>query len=292
VGPYELLVDPFAANAFMRRALAACVALSLAAAPVGVLLTLRRLALFGDALAHGILPGVALGFALAGGFSVVAMSAGGILAGLIIALAAGFFARKTVLREDAALAGSYLTALALGIAIISVGGGQGHELMHLLFGSVLAVDETALLFIAGTATVTLLVLALLWRGLLLEILDPGFLQAAGARPGLWQAAFLGLVVLNLVAACQAVGTLMAVGLMMLPALAARFWSAGLPGIVRAAVAVALVSAVAGLLVSYHLDVPSGPAIVLVAAAVWGLSMLAGPEASLAARLLRRPHLAG
>jgi zinc/manganese transport system permease protein len=292
VGPYELLVDPFAANAFMRRALAACVALSLAAAPVGVLLTLRRLALFGDALAHGILPGVALGFALAGGFSVVAMSAGGILAGLIIALAAGFFARKTVLREDAALAGSYLTALALGIAIVSVGGGQGHELMHLLFGSVLAVDETALLFIAGTATVTLLVLALLWRGLLLEILDPGFLQAAGARPGLWQAAFLGLVVLNLVAACQAVGTLMAVGLMMLPALAARFWSAGLPGIVRAAVAVALVSAVAGLLVSYHLDVPSGPAIVLVAAAVWGLSMLAGPEASLAARLLRRPHLAG
>jgi zinc/manganese transport system permease protein len=292
VGPYEILVDPFAANAFMRRALAACVALSLAAAPVGVLLTLRRLALFGDALAHGILPGVALGFALAGGFSVVAMSAGGILAGLIIALAAGFFARKTVLREDAALAGSYLTALALGIAIISVGGGQGHELMHLLFGSVLAVDETALLFIAGTATVTLLVLALLWRGLLLEILDPGFLQAAGARPGLWQAAFLGLVVLNLVAACQAVGTLMAVGLMMLPALAARFWSAGLPGIVRAAVAVALVSAVAGLLVSYHLDVPSGPAIVLVAAAVWGLSMLAGPEASLAARLLRRPHLAG
>jgi zinc/manganese transport system permease protein len=292
VGPYEILVDPFAANAFMRRALAACVALSLAAAPVGVLLTLRRLALFGDALAHGILPGVALGFALAGGFSVVAMSAGGIVAGLIIALAAGFFARKTVLREDAALAGSYLTALALGIAIISVGGGQGHELMHLLFGSVLAVDETALLFIAGTATVTLLVLALLWRGLLLEILDPGFLQAAGARPGLWQAAFLGLVVLNLVAACQAVGTLMAVGLMMLPALAARFWSAGLPGIVRAAVAVALVSAVAGLLVSYHLDVPSGPAIVLVAAAVWGLSMLAGPEASLAARLLRRPHLAG
>lgn len=292
MGLYDLLVDPFAANAFMRRALAACVALSLAAAPVGVLLTLRRLALFGDALAHGILPGVALGFALAGGFSVVAMSAGGIAAGLIIALAAGFFARKTVLREDAALAGSYLTALALGIAIISVGGGQGHELMHLLFGSVLAVDETALLFIAGTATVTLLALALLWRGLLLEILDPGFLQAAGARPGLWQAAFLGLVVLNLVAACQAVGTLMAVGLMMLPALAARFWSAGLPGIVRASVAVALVSAVAGLLASYHLDVPSGPAIVLVAATIWGLSMLAGAEGSLAARLLRRPHLAG
>ncbi len=289
---YELLVDPFAANPFMRRALASCLALSLAAAPVGVLLMLRRLALFGDALAHGILPGVALGFALAGGFSVVAMSLGGLVAGLIIALAAGFFARRTVLREDAALAGSYLTALALGIAIVSMGGGRGHELMHLLFGSVLAVDDAALLFIAGSASITLAALALLWRGVVLETLDPGFLRAAGARPGLWQAAFLGLVVLNLVAACQAVGTLMAVGVMMLPALAARFWSAALPGIVRAAVLVGLSTSVAGLLASYHLDLPSGPAIVLAAALAWGGSMLAGPEGSLAVRLLRRPHLAG
>jgi zinc/manganese transport system permease protein len=292
VTPYDLLVDPFAANPFMRRALAACLALSFAAAPVGVLLTLRRLALFGDALAHGILPGVALGFALAGGFSVVAMSLGGLVAGLVIALAAGFFARKTVLREDAALAGSYLTALALGIAIVSMGGGYGQDLMDLLFGSVLAVADSALLFIAGSASITLLALAVLWRGVVLETLDPGFLQAAGARPALWQAAFLGLVVLNLVAACQAVGTLMAVGLMMLPALAARFWSANLPGIVRAAVAVALLASVLGLLASFHLDVPSGPSIVLAASLLWAGSMLAGPEGSLAVRLLRRPHLAG
>lgn len=289
---YELLVEPFATNPFMRRALAACLALSFAAAPVGVLLTLRRLALFGDALAHGILPGVALGFALAGGFSVVAMSLGGLFAGLVIVLAAGFFARKTVLREDAALAGSYLTALALGIAMVSLGGGRGQALLHLLFGSVLAVDNAALLFIAGSASITLLALAVLWRGVVLETLDPGFLQAAGARPELWQAAFLGLVVLNLVAASQAVGTLMAVGLMMLPALAARFWSAALPGIVRAAVAMALVASVLGLLASYHLDVPSGPAIVLAASLLWAGSMLAGPEGSLAVRLLHRPHLAG
>jgi zinc/manganese transport system permease protein len=138
--------------------------------------------------------------------------------------------------------------------------------------------------------VTLLVLAAGWRGFVLETLDRNFVAAAGARPGRWQAAFLALVVLNLVAACQAVGTLMAVGLMMLPALAAHFWADGLGGIVRAAVAVALVSVLAGLLASFHLDIPSGPAIVLVAAAVWVASMLAGPVGSLAAR--RRAHVVG
>lgn len=287
---HDLLIAPFADNGFMRRALVAGVALSLSAAPVGVLMALRRLALLGDALAHGILPGVALGFALAGGFSVGAMSAGGLAAGLIIALAAGWISRGTLIREDAALAGAYLTALALGVAMVSAAGGRGQELAHLLFGSVLAVDDAALLFIAAAASITMLALAVFWRGLVLEILDPGFLAASGSRPGRWQAGFLALVVLNLVAACQAVGTLMAVGVMMLPALAAHFWSAELAGIVRAAVATALVSVLAGLLLSFHADVPSGPAIVLTAAAIWLLSMAFGPHGSLLAR--RRAHLAG
>lgn len=291
MAPYDLLLAPFAENPFMRRALVAGLALALAAAPVGVLLTLRRLALFGDALAHGILPGVALGFALAGGASVIAMGAGGLLAGLAIALAAGVIARGTMIREDAAIAGSYLTALALGVVLVSVSGGRGQELMHLLFGSVLAVDDTALLFIAGSATITLLALAACWRGFLVETLDPGFLAAAGARPGRWQAGFLALVVLMLVAASQAVGTLMAVGLMMLPALAARFLAETIAGIVRAAVAVALVSVWAGLTLSFHVDLPSGPAIVLVAALSWLAAMLAGPVGSLRARRAQA-HLAG
>lgn len=282
---YDLLVGPFADNPFMRRALVAGLALALAAAPVGVLLVLRRLALLGDALAHGILPGVAVGFALAGGFSALAMSAGGLAAGLLVALAAGWIARANLVREDAALAGAYLTALALGVAMVSAGGGRGSDLVHLLFGSVLAVDAPALLFIAAASSVTLLALAVFWRGFVLETLDGAFLGASGSRPGRWQAGFLALVVLNLVAACQAVGTLMAVGLMMLPALAAGFWASGLGGIVRAAAALAVLSVLAGLLVSFHLDVASGPAIVLAAALLWIASMLAGPVGSLAARLV-------
>ena len=195
------------------------------------------------------------------------------------------------MREDASLAGFYLVALALGVAIVSMSGGR-IDLMALLFGAVLAVDDPALLFMAGTASVTLMALALMWRPLVIETFDPGFLRAAHGGGAAWHLGFLALVVLNLVAAFHALGTLMAVGLMMLPATAARFWSARLGGQVVAASVLAMLASVIGLTLSFHADVPTGPAIVLTAGALWLASLLAGPEGSLASRVLRRPHYAG
>lgn len=285
-----MLLDPFLEFAFMRRALVGCLALSLSAPPLGVFLVLRRLSLIGDALGHAILPGVALGAAVFG-LSLVAMSAGGVLAGLAVVLGAGLAARGTALREDASLAGFYLVALALGVAIVSASGGRVDP-MALLFGAVLAVDDPALLFMAGTASATLIALAVMWRPLVIETFDPGFLRAARGRGAVWHLGFLALVVLNLVAAFQALGTLMAVGLMMLPATAARFWSASLGGQVAAAAVLAMLASAAGLTLSFHADVPTGPAVVLTAGALWIVSLAAGPEGSLLARVLRRPHYAG
>lgn len=285
-----MLIEPFLEFAFLRRALVGCLALSLAAPPLGVFLVLRRLSLIGDALGHAILPGVALGATL-GGLSLAAMSAGGIAAGLVIVLGAGLAARGTGLREDASLAGFYLVALALGVAIVSAGGSRV-DLMDLLFGAVLGVDDGALLFIAAVATVTLLSLAVMWRPLVAETFDPGFLRHAGGGGALWHLGFLALVVLNLVAAFHALGTLMAVGLMMLPATGARFWSATVGGQVAASVAMAMAASVAGLLVSFHADVPTGSAIVLAAGVLWGAGLVAGPQGSLLRRRLSRPHLAG
>jgi zinc/manganese transport system permease protein len=284
------LFGPFLEFAFMRRALVGCVALSLAAPPLGVFLVLRRLSLIGDALGHAILPGVALGATL-GGLSLAAMSAGGIAAGLVIVLLAGLAARGTGLREDASLAGFYLVSLALGVAIVSTGG-IGVDLMDLLFGAVLGVDDGALLFMATVATLTLVSLALMWRPLVAETFDPGFLRHAGGGGAAWHLLFLALVVLNLVAAFHALGTLMAVGLMMLPATGARFWSNTVGGQVLAAAAMAMAASVAGLLISFHADVPSGPAIVLAAGAFWAAGLVAGPRGSLLRRLVSRPHLAG
>ena len=285
---HDLLIGPFEL-AFMRRALAGCVALSLAGPPLGVFLVLRRMSLTSEVLQHGILPGVAIGAAL-GGLSLWAMGLGGFLAGLTVALLAGVLARVTGGREDSQLAGLYLVALAAGVAIISAT--RGVDLAHLLFGSVLAVDGPALLLMAGVASVALVGLAVIWRPLALESFDPAFLQTMGGRGARWHLGFMALVVLCVVAGLTALGTLMSIGLMMLPAVAARHWADRLAGQVRAAVAMALLASWAGLLLSFHADVPAGPAIVLVAGGLWAVSLLAGRHASLLAarrhRVTARP----
>jgi ABC 3 transport family len=139
---YDFLIGPFAEFAFMRRALLGACILSLSACPVGVFLMLRRMSLTGDAMAHAILPGAALGF-LISGLALVPMTVGGLAAGLLVALAAGAVSRLTVQREDASLAAFYLISLALGVLLVSLKG-SSVDLMHVLFGTVLALNNEAL----------------------------------------------------------------------------------------------------------------------------------------------------
>jgi zinc/manganese transport system permease protein len=284
---YSLLVTPFVEFSFMRRALVACLALSLGAGPIGVFLVLRRMSLMGDAVSHAVLPGVAVGYLLSG-LSVWAMSLGGVIAGLVVALLAGMTSRATGMKEDASLAGFYLASLALGVLIVSAAG-SSVDLLHILFGSILAVDDEGLLLVVGVATLSMILLATICRSLVLECFDPIFARAVGAGGGWAYGIFMGLVVLNLVAAFQALGTLMAVGLMMLPALAARFWSEDIGTIIGTATVFAVVSSISGLLVSFHVEIASGPAIVLSAAVIYVTSILLGARSGLVGRLLRRPH---
>jgi zinc/manganese transport system permease protein len=270
---YDALVGPFLEFAFMRRALVGSIALSIGAAPVGVFLMLRRMSLTGDAMAHAILPGAAAGFLVAG-LSLPAMTIGGLAAGVAVALLAGLVTRTTLLKEDAALAAFYLLSLALGVTLVSLRG-SNVDLLHVLFGSVLALDDDAMLLLAGVATVTLATLAVIYRPLVLECVDPGFLASVSRAGGPTHLIFLGLVVLNLVAGFQALGTLLAVGVMMLPAASAAFWATGLTGMVAVAVGVAMASSVAGLLVSYHWGVPTGPAVILAAGVIYLASILIG-----------------
>lgn len=276
-GPvWDALFSPFAEFAFMRRALVATLALALSAAPLGVLLTLRRMSLLGDALSHAVLPGVAIGF-MVSGLSLTAMALGGVLAGMLVAGVAGVVSRITTLKEDASLAAIYLVALALGVTLIASHGTQ-LDLLHILFGSALGVDTGGLLLVAGVATASVLALALMYRGLVLETFDPVYLAAhrSGVPPWVWQQGFLMLVVLNLVAGFQTLGTLMAVGLMMLPAVSARLWHDSLPAQLLNASAQAALAGAAGLLLSYHFDTPSGPTIIGCAGALYAASLLLAP----------------
>ena len=178
---YEWLIEPFAEFDFMRHALASVVFLALSAAPVGVFLVMRRMSLVGDALGHAVLPGAAVGYML-GGLSLPAMSAGGFAAGMVMALLAGLVSRFTDLKEDANFAAFYLTSLAVGVLLVSMGG-SNIDLLHLLFGSILAVDLSALTLVALVASATILTLAVIYRPLLLESIDPLFLKAVKARCG-------------------------------------------------------------------------------------------------------------
>ena len=287
---YAFLVAPFLDYGFMRRALVACFALAIACGPVGVLLLLRRMSLTGDAMAHAVLPGVAVGFLLAGA-SALAMGLGGLVAGLAVALLAGVVTRTTLLREDASFAAFYLISLALGVMIVSLHG-SSVDLTHMLFGTVLAVDDATLLLMASISTVTVLTMAATYRALIVESFDPGFLRAVQGRGAFYHLLFLVLVVLNLVAGFQAHGTLMAVGLMMLPAAAARFWAQNVWTMSAASMGIAFGSGLIGLLLSFHLGAPSGPAVVLTAGAAYAISVIAGRRGGLVHRYLRTPHLQG
>jgi zinc/manganese transport system permease protein len=285
---YDTLIGPFVEFEFMRRALAGVFTLALGGAPIGVFLMLRRMSLVGDAMAHAILPGAAVGFLLSG-LNLIAMTVGGLIAGFAVAILAGLVARVTELKEDASLAAFYLFSLALGVTIVSIRG-TNIDLLHVLFGNVLALDDQTLLAIAINATITMVILALIWRPLVIECVDPLFLRSVSRAGAPAHLAFLALVVINLVNGFHALGTLLAVGLMVLPAGIARFWARDISAMMVIAVAAAVVSGYAGLVLSFSSGVPPGPAIILVTAVVYLVSMLFGPVSGILRQLFPAPHL--
>ena len=285
---YDALIAPFIEFEFMRRALAAVVALALGGAPIGVFLMLRRMSLVGDAMAHAILPGAAIGFLLSG-LNLFAMTVGGLIAGFAVAILAGVVARATDLKEDASLATFYLASLALGVTIVSIKG-TNIDLLHVLFGNILAMDDPTLLVVAFNATFTLAVLAVIYRPLVIESVDPLFLRTVSSAGGPAHLTFLALVVINLVNGFQALGTLLGVGLMILPAGIARFWSRELTGMISIAVVSAILSGYAGLVLSFQTRIPSGPAIILVAAVLYVFSILFGNVRGLIRQLFPGRHL--
>ena len=274
---YDLFISPFESFIFLRRALIGCMALSLSCAPIGVLLVLRRMSLMGDALSHSALPGVAIGYTIAG-LSLPAMSLGGFIAGLIVALISGAVSRTTLLKEDATLVGFYLIALAIGVIIVSVGGNK-IDLIRILLGSVLAVDQSSLYLVACVSSFTLITLAIFYRPLIIEFFDPAFMRSINGKGGIYHMMFIVLVVANMVASLHALGTLMALGMMMLPAIAARFWSQNIPTLFIISSVIALLSSYLGLILSYYYNWPSGPSIIIMCGLAYLVSMVIGKYGS-------------
>ena len=287
---YDLILAPFVEFDFMRRALIGSFVLALSAGPMGVFLVLRRMSLVGDAMAHAILPGAAIGYLIAG-LSLSAMTLGGLIAGCLVAILAGLVTRHTQLREDASLASFYIISLALGVTLVSLKG-SNIDLLHVLFGSVLALDDAALILLASISSFTILVLAVIYRPLVLECVDPGFLRTISSMGAPVHVLFLCLVVINLISGFHAMGTLLAVGVLMLPAISARFWCQSIGAMMGVSCVIGILASALGLISSYHLGLASGPTIILLAGVLYFLSLLLGPQGGLLWRLRRSVHLEG
>jgi zinc/manganese transport system permease protein len=284
------MTPPVLADMALRTVAAGALCFAFGGAPLGVLLVARRMSLVGDAMSHGLMPGVAIAYLLAGP-NPLALTAGALLAAVVVAGASTLFSRGGRLPEDASFAVFYLPALALGVLLLGREA-NAEAVQELLFGAAEALDGQSLILAAVAATATLISLALFIRGFLAEGADPVFMRAIKARGWALHILLMMLVALNLVAGFRAFGALMTVGLMMIPAAAARFWAQSYLGQAGVAILISALSSALGLIIADRLSVQPGAVMTLSAAVLFGLSAIFGTKRSLIQSLPGRPHLEG
>jgi zinc/manganese transport system permease protein len=229
----------------------------------------------GDALSHSLLPGIAAAWLLFG-TSAAALFFGGLVAGLLTALGSALISRLTRVKEDAAFGSLFILFFAAGIALISRLPARVN-LTDVLFGNVLGVSASDLRLALAVSGLTAAVFAVFYRSILLETFDPVFHRATGGRGGLVHLGFLTLTVLNLVAAMQTMGIVLALGLFLLPAVSAYLWCDRFASMLLLSVAFALAGSAAGLLLSFHAGLASGAAVVICLGAVFLFSALFSPR---------------
>ncbi len=271
---HDLLVAPFAYE-FMRRGLLSAMLLGASGGLLGCVLVLRRLALMGDALSHSLLPGVAVAWLLFG-TSTSALFFGGLVAGLLTALGSALLSRLTRVKEDAAFGSLFIVFFGLGVALISRLPTR-INLGDFLFGNVLGVGDSDLRLAGAVSAGTAALFVVFYRSILLETFDPVFHRATGGRGGLVHLGFLTLTVLNLVAAMQTMGIVLALGLFLLPAVSAYLWCDRFVSMLLLSIGFALAGSFVGILVSFHAGLASGAAIVLCLGAIFLFSVLFSPR---------------
>jgi ABC-type Mn2+/Zn2+ transport system permease subunit len=275
------LTEPFALG-FMQKALTASVIVGVVCAVLGCYVVLRSMAFLGDALAHAILPGVAVAYLVGAN-----LLAGALVAGLIVAVGISYVSRAGAVREDTAIGIFFAAALALGVVLISTMRAYAVDLTHVLFGNVLGVTAKDLWITGGLALVVLAAIVLLYKRLLVVSFDPILGQTLGLRTHALRTGLFLMLAVTIVISLQTVGVALVAAMLVTPPAAAYLLSRRLPVMMAVSALIGVVSAVGGLYASYYLDVSSGGAIVLVASAIFLVAFLFAPKRGLAWRLARR-----
>ena len=276
----EFLVEPFEAE-FVRTGAIAAALVGVLCGVVGCYVILRGMALMADSLAHGVLPGIAVAFALTAGEAGdepnrLAIAVGALVAGLLTAAATSVVLRRTRVRPDTAAAVVFVFMLALGVVLVSRVESYSVDLTSFLFGDVLGVGETELVTSAAAVAVVLALVAILYRPLLLVSFDRQRAAALGLAVDRFELLMLVVVTLAVVVGFQVVGALLVLGLLMAPPAAAALLTKRLPSMMVVSAAIAAASAPIGLLISWHLDLAAGASIVLVAVSAFIALLVARP----------------
>jgi ABC-type Mn2+/Zn2+ transport system permease subunit len=285
--PLHWLTEPFHYE-FMQRALLGCVLVGFTNGFLSAYIVLRRLALLADALSHSLLPGLAVG-AIFFGLAPLGLFSGAVVAALLVGIGGQLVARSSRLKDETAIGALYTVAFSLGLILLKYSR-VPVDLTHFLFGNILGIANSDLWIIYGVGLLSTLSLVSFQRGLLLTLFEPSVAQSLGVPVSRLNYLLITLIVLAMIASLQAVGVVLSVGLLVLPAATvyllsdsyrALSWYGGLLG---------AAGACAGLLLSYWADIPSGPAIVLVLGACFVAALVFGPRYGVLARLRPSRHL--
>jgi ABC-type Mn2+/Zn2+ transport system permease subunit len=265
------LTEPFQ-YPFMLRALWASLIVGVVCPVLGTYVVLRGMAFLGDALAHIILPGVVLAFLLG-----LPVALGALVVGVLAALAISAISARAELREDAAIGVVFAGAFALGVALLSLQRSYAVDLTHILFGDLLGVSSADLWLMGALGALVLLVVVAFYKEFLVLSFDPLLATTLRLPVSFLKNLLLVLLAVVIVMSLQVVGVALVLAMLVTPASAAYLWSRRLPPMMAIAASFGSISALVGLLLSYHLNLASGPAIVLVETGLFGLAFLLSPR---------------
>ena len=264
----DWFINPFLENAFMVRALVAGILVAIASSIAGTLMVLRGLAFIGDALAHGVLPGIAL---------AILLHVPGILgaaAGAIVMIGGiSLITQRSRLSSDTAIGLLFVGMLALGVVIVSRSTAFAGDLVRILFGEVLGISPLALEVQLAATLVIALTAAICNRPFLLLCFNPEQAQVAGFSARLYHNIMLALIAITVIVSFQTVGTLLVFGMLLAPAGAAALIARRISSMMVLAALFGSVSVYAGLLASYHFNTAAGSTIVLVATMMFFLVLV-------------------
>lgn len=277
----EWLTSPLA-YAFMQRGLLAALMVGVLCAVIGCYVVLRSMAFLGDAMAHAVLPGIAIAYLLSAN-----LTAGALIAAIVVALGISLLTRQGAVKEDTAIGILFTAALALGVALISSIRTYAVDLSHILFGNVLGVSQGDLWLTAGVSLLVFTVMALSYRPFLLISFDPVLAATLRLRVEFFRTLLLILLALTIVVSIQTVGVGLAAAMLVTPGATAYLLTRRLPSMMALSGLIGAVSSVIGLYASYYLNVASGAAVVLTATLFFLLAFLFAPQRGLVTQRLRR-----